>query len=138
MTRVHWRLWGRARLGMFLRLKELRIMAYRCHAPLIFTYQDWLALSEPILGVFFYISSSGNSGSIWYIRSLLQYQCKSGPYLKYTILIVCSPDLHDTVEVILLYCTMQCLTKNIQHTAIPHNTSNNMQNGETYCRFSCF
>ena len=64
LTRVHWRLWGRARLGMFLRLKELRIMAYRCHAPLIFTYQDWLALSEPTLGVFLYISSSGNSGSI--------------------------------------------------------------------------
>ena len=79
-ARVHWRSWGRARLGMFLRLKELRIMAYRCHAPLIFTYQDWLALSEPILGVFFYISSSSNSGSIWYkITSTVSMQVRTTP-----------------------------------------------------------
>ena len=85
VTRVHWRLWGRARLGMFLRLKELRIMAYRCHAPLIFTYQDWLALSEPILGVFFYISSSGNSGSIWYkITSTVSMQVRTIPEIYHT------------------------------------------------------
>ena len=77
--------WGRARLGMFLRLKELRIMAYRCHAPLIFTYQDWLALSEPTLGVFLYISSSGNSGSIWYkITSTVSMQVRTIPEMYHT------------------------------------------------------
>ena len=85
VTRVHWRLWGRARLGMFLRLKELRIMAYRCHAPLIFTYQELLALSEPILGVFFYISSSSNSGSIWYkITSTVSMQVRTIPEIYHT------------------------------------------------------